>query len=164
MYVALGIRPDGRREVLGFWPLEAEGEGARNWEEALKGLRRRGVSRVRTFITDDLPGLEEPLRRVFPEAHWQLCVLQAVRDALDRSRKADREALAQNLKQVYRAETKRRPGRRCRSSGSAGAGDMPGLWPAGRPEPMPSWRSSVIPRPSGNTFTPRTSWSGWPRG
>jgi putative transposase len=68
VYMALGIKPDGRRENLGFWLFGAEGESARNWEEVLKDLRRRGVQRVRIFITDDLPGLEEATKKIFPDA------------------------------------------------------------------------------------------------
>ncbi|MEM3486116.1 MAG: transposase [Candidatus Methanomethyliaceae archaeon] len=45
------------------------------------------------FVTDDLPGLEEAIRKIFPEADGQLCVLHAVRDALNQARKRDREAL-----------------------------------------------------------------------
>jgi Transposase and inactivated derivatives len=106
VYMALGIKPDGRREILGFWLFGAEGESARNWEEVLKDLRRRGVQRVRIFITDDLPGLEEAIKKIFPEADWQLCVLHAVRDALNKVRKRDREALAEALKKIYRAESR----------------------------------------------------------
>jgi len=46
VYIALGIKPDGRREILGFWLFGAEEESARNWEEALRDLWRRGVRRV----------------------------------------------------------------------------------------------------------------------
>jgi Transposase and inactivated derivatives len=106
VYMALGIKPDGRREILGFWLFGAEGESARNWEEVLKDLRRRGVQRVRIFITDDLPGLEEATKKIFPDADWQLCVLHAVRDALNKVRKRDREALAEALKKIYRVESR----------------------------------------------------------
>jgi len=102
--IALGIKLDGRREILGFWLFGAEGESARNWEEVLKDLKRRGVQWVRIFITDDLPGLEEAIKKIFPEADWQLCVLHAVRDALNKSQKKDWEALAEDLKEIYRAE------------------------------------------------------------
>lgn len=105
VYLAVGIKPDGRREVLGFWLFGAEGESAGNWEEVLKDLWRRGVRRVRIFVTDDLPGLEEAIRKVFPDADWQLCVLHAVREALNKARNKDREALAEDLKAVYQAET-----------------------------------------------------------
>jgi len=57
--MALGIKPDGRREILGFWLFGAEGGSAGNREEVLKDLRRCRVQRVRIFISDDLPGLEE---------------------------------------------------------------------------------------------------------
>ncbi|MBC7109163.1 MAG: transposase [Methanomassiliicoccales archaeon] len=60
---------------------------------------------MRIFITDDLPGLEEAIKKIFPKADWQLRVLHAVRDALNKAHKADREALAEDLKRVYRAET-----------------------------------------------------------
>jgi len=102
--IALGIKLDGRREILGFWLFGAEGESARNWEEVLKDLKRREVQWVRIFITDDLPGLEEAIKKIFPEADWQLCVLHAVRDALNKSQKKDWEALAEDLKEIYRAE------------------------------------------------------------
>jgi len=103
VYIALGIKPDGRREILGFWLFGAEGESAQNWEEVLRDLRRRGVKRVRVFVTDDLPGMEEAVKRIFPEADWQMCVLHAVRDALAKVRRQDREPLAQSLRAVYRA-------------------------------------------------------------
>jgi len=93
--MALGIKPDGRREILGFWLFGAEGESAGNWEEVLKDLRRRGVQRVRIFITDDLPGLEEAIKKIFPDA--SLCVLHAVRDALDKARKNAREEAEEAL-------------------------------------------------------------------
>jgi len=73
VYLALGIKPDGHREILGFWLFGSEGESARNWEGVLKELRRRGVRKVRIFITDDLPGLEEAIRKIFPESDPSLC-------------------------------------------------------------------------------------------
>jgi putative transposase len=73
----------------------------------LKDLKRRGVQRVRIFITDELPGSEEAIKKIFPEADWQLCVLHAVRDALNKSRKKDRDALAEDLKKIYRAESQK---------------------------------------------------------
>jgi transposase-like protein len=73
VYMAPGIKPDGRREILGFWLFGAEGESAGNWEEVLKDLKRCRVQRVRIFITDDLPGLEEAIKKIFPVVYQELC-------------------------------------------------------------------------------------------
>ena len=107
VYVALGIKPDGSREVLGFWLFGAEGESSHNWETILKELWERGVRRVKLFVSDDLPGIEEAIRRIFPNATWQLCVVHAVRDALSKVRKDDREEMSQVLAAIYRADTKK---------------------------------------------------------
>ena len=105
VYLALGIRPDGRREILGFWLFGAEGESATNWRQVVRELWERGVREAKLFISDDLPGIEEAVREIFPSSKWQLCVLHTVRDSLAKVRKKDREALAQDLKAIYRADT-----------------------------------------------------------
>jgi len=105
VYVALGVKPDGQRQVLGFWLFGAEGESSQNWKTILRELWDRGVRKVEVFISDDLPGIEEAIREVFPNAKWQLCVVHAVRDALAKVRKANREAMTQDLKRIYRADT-----------------------------------------------------------
>ncbi|MEM3433552.1 MAG: transposase, partial [Candidatus Methanomethyliaceae archaeon] len=58
--------------------------------------------------------LEEAIRKIFPEADGQLCVLHAVRDALNQARKKDREALAEALQTVTRQKRKRKPRKRLR--------------------------------------------------
>jgi len=70
---------------------------------------------VGIFITDDLPGLEEAIKKIFPETDRQLCVLHAVRDVLNKARKKDREALAEDLKKIYRAETQEEAGEALRN-------------------------------------------------
>jgi putative transposase len=163
VYMVLGIKPDGRREILGFWLFGAEGESAGNWEEVLKDLKRRGVQRVRIFISDDLPGLEEAIKKIFPEADRQLCVLHAVRDALNKARKKDREALAEDLKKIYRAETQEEAEEALRNLRERWGGIYPKIVSVGRPRPMPFWRSCITPSPSEGIFIRRTSWNGWPR-
>ena len=154
--MAFGIKPDGRREILGFWLFGAEGESARNWEEVLKDLKRRGVQQVRIFITDDLPGLEEAIKKIFPEADWQLCVLHAVRDALNKARKKDQEALAPDLEEIYWAETKEEaPEKPCGVCGSVGVGSIPRSRSGGRPRLMLFSRSCITLSPS--------AWNGSPR-
>jgi transposase-like protein len=106
VYLALGIKFDGSREILGFWLFGSEGESAKNWEEILRELSRRGVKKVQLFITDDLPGIENAIKMVYPGSEWQLCVLHTVRNSLNKVRVKDRSLFAEDLKRIYRAETK----------------------------------------------------------
>lgn len=59
-------------------------------------------------MTDDFPGLAETIRKIFSETDWQLCVLHAARDVLNQVRRKDQDALAEDLKAVYKAETQER--------------------------------------------------------
>ncbi len=57
IYVALGVREDGRREVLGWWLGGSEGESAEIWDEILGELKEREVKQVHLFVTDGLEGV-----------------------------------------------------------------------------------------------------------
>jgi putative transposase len=91
VYVALGVTPSGERQVLGYWLLPAE--SALGWEGVLGELWQRGLRRVLLFITDGLPGLPEAIRRVYPQAEWQRCVVHGVRWSLGQVRARDRTLL-----------------------------------------------------------------------
>lgn len=102
VYVALGVTPSGERQILGFWLLPTE--SAVSWEEVLRELWHRGLRRVLLFITDGLPGIEghaiaylAAIRRVYPLAQWQRCVVHQVRASLSQVRSQDRALLAQDL-------------------------------------------------------------------
>jgi len=107
--------------------------------------------------------LEEAIKKIFPDADWQLCVLHAVRDALNKARKKDREALAEALKKIYRAETQK--------EAEEALWSLRERWGKVYPKIVERWettayafsRSCITLSPSEGTSTPLTSWSGWPR-
>jgi putative transposase len=76
------------------------------WEGVLGELWQRGLRRVLLFITDGLPGLPEAIRRVYPQAEWQRCVVHGVRWSLGQVRARDRTLLAEDLRRVYGAESR----------------------------------------------------------
>ncbi|MFX7040733.1 transposase, partial [Acinetobacter baumannii] len=76
------------------------------WEGVLGELWQRGLRRVLLFITDGLPGLPEAIRRVYPQAEWQRCVVHGVRWSLSQVRSRDRALLAEDLRRVYGAESR----------------------------------------------------------
>ncbi len=106
VYVALGLKFDGTREILGFWLSGAEGESSLIWKEILRELKERGVKSVELFVADGLTGLREAIEMEFPGSKFQLCVLHTVRGSMKRVRRTDREAVAEDLKKIYRAKTK----------------------------------------------------------
>src|SRR4051794_28020157 len=54
VYVALGVRPDGTKEVLGLWI--GQSEGAKFWLRVMAELKNRGVEDVLIAVADGLKG------------------------------------------------------------------------------------------------------------
>ena len=115
---------------------------------------------MKLFISDDLPGIEEAVWEIFPSAKWQLCVLHTVRDTLAKVRKKGREALAQALKAIWRADTVKQAHRALRTLEEKWARKYPKLVAKWVKKTTPCWSSLTIPKVSGSTFTPPTSWNG----
>ncbi len=149
VYVALGIAPNGERRVLGFWLLPTE--SALGWEGVLGELWQRGLRRVLLFITDGLPGLPEAIRRVYPQAEWQRCVVHGVRWSLSQVRSRDRALLAEDLRRVYGAESREEALGALEEVKAAWGSRYPGWWGFGYRIRGPSCGSTGTPRCFGRT-------------
>jgi len=103
VYVAIGIRMDGNREVLGLWT--ANTEGAKFWLMVLTELRNRGLLDILIACVDGLKGFPEAIEAVYPQAQVQLCVVHLVRNSLNYVGWRERKAVAADLKEVYGAVT-----------------------------------------------------------
>lgn len=103
VYLALGVAPDGTKDVLGLW-LE-QTEGAKFWLRVMTELRSRGVQDVLLAVVDGLKGFPEAITAIFPETTVQTCIVHLLRHALDFVSWRDRKAVAAELKAVYRAPT-----------------------------------------------------------
>lgn len=79
IYTAIGIAPDGTRHVLGFWVGQGR-ESAAFWAQVLEDLFRRGVRRVLLFVSDQFPGLDRVIARLFPLALHQFCLVHLRRN------------------------------------------------------------------------------------
>ncbi len=127
VYIAQGTDHEGRREILGFWITGGSGESAHAWREIFKELKKRGVERIDIVVSDDLPGIEEASRSVFPGADHQLCVVHAVRNARSKVRRSDSAAVLQGLKTIYRAQDQEEAGRALSAFADAWKKRYPGL-------------------------------------
>ena len=101
IYLALGILPDGHREVLGLW-IEST-EGAKFWLKVFNDLKTRGVGDILIAVTDGLKGIAEALGAVFPSTTLQTCIVHLIRSSLDYASWKDRKLLAAALKPIYTA-------------------------------------------------------------
>src|SRR3954454_5843978 len=101
VHIALGVRADGTKEILGLW-LEPN-EGAKLWLRVMNELRTRGVEDVLLAVVDGLKGFPEAILAVFPEATVQTCIVHLLRTSLAFVAHKDRKAVAAALKEVYRA-------------------------------------------------------------
>jgi putative transposase len=102
VYVALGVRPDGTKEILGLWIEQSE--GAKFWLRVMNELKTRGVEDVLIAIVDGLKGFPEAITAVFPQAQVQTCVVHTIRHSLAFVSYKDRRAVAAALKQIYKAK------------------------------------------------------------
>lgn len=101
IYLALGVLPDGTRDILGLW-IEST-EGAKFWLKVFNDLKTRGVGDILIAVTDGLKGIGEALGAVFPATTLQTCIVHLIRNSLDYASWKDRKLLAAALRPVYTA-------------------------------------------------------------
>lgn len=101
VFVALGILPDGTRDVLGLW-FQAN-EGAKFWLAVMNELKNRGVSDILIAVVDGLKGFPQAIEAAFPEAQIQTCIVHLLRHSMSFASYKDRKAVANALKVVYTA-------------------------------------------------------------
>lgn len=101
IYLALGVLPDGTRDILGLWIENTE--GAKFWMKVFNDLKTRGVADILIAVTDGLKGMAEALEAVFPATTLQTCIVHLIRNSLDYASWKDRKALAAAIRPIYTA-------------------------------------------------------------
>lgn len=101
VYLALGVLPDGTRDILGLWIENTE--GAKFWMKVFNDLKTRGVNDILIAVTDGLKGMPEALAVVFPVTTLQTCIVHLIRNSLDYASWKDRRALAAAIRPIYTA-------------------------------------------------------------
>jgi putative transposase len=101
VYIVIGLKPDGKKEVLGFWIEKTE--SAAFWMSVLTDLKARGVEDILIACTDNLKGFTQAIKAVFPQAVTQLCIVHQIRNSCKFVVYKDRLEFCQDLKKVYTA-------------------------------------------------------------
>jgi len=97
--IAIGVREDGEREVLGFAIGASETEPF--WQEFLRSLTRRGLNGVRLVISDAHEGLKAAIAHVLSGAAWQRCRVHFMRNLLAHVPRHDQSLFAALLRTIF---------------------------------------------------------------
>jgi putative transposase len=104
IYLVIGLKQDGLKEVLGMWL--SESESAAFWLSVLTDLKARGVEDILIACTDNLKGFTEAIEGVFPQTITQLCVVHQIRNSCKYVVWKDRKEFCRDLRGVYAAPTR----------------------------------------------------------
>jgi putative transposase len=132
VYIAVGLRRDGKKEVLGLWL--GKNESAAFWMSVLTDMKARGVDDILITATDNLNGFTDTIRTVFPESKTQICVVHQIRNASRYVVWKDKKAFTRDMKQIYNAPTK--------EAAKAALEDFSSAWEVKYSYAIKSWRDN----------------------
>jgi transposase-like protein len=132
IYIAVGLRRDGKKEVLGLWL--GKNESASFWMSVLTDIRARGVEDLLITATDNLNGFTDTIRTVFPESKTQICVVHQIRNACRYVVWKDKKAFTSDMKNIYNAPTKQ--------AAEAALNDFAEKWESKYSYAIKSWRDN----------------------
>jgi len=104
IYIAVGLRKDGFKEVLGMWL--GKNESAAYWMTVLTDMKARGVEDILITATDNLNGFTQTIRTVFPQSSTQICVVHQIRNSCRYVVWKDKKEFTLDMKDIYAAPTR----------------------------------------------------------
>lgn len=100
--LALGVRHDGKRELLGVSVALSEAEV--HWRAFLTDLKDRGMHGMKLFVSDDHAGLKAARAAVFPAVPWQRCQFHLQQNAAAYvPRQEMRKTVAADIRAIFNA-------------------------------------------------------------
>ena len=101
VYVILGIKIDGRKELLGMWI--GENETSKYWLSVMNDLKSRGVEDILIACVDGLNGFEQAIKSVYPDTKIQRCIVHIIRNCTRYVNYKDRKVFCSDMKPIYKA-------------------------------------------------------------
>lgn len=132
VYVAIGIRLNGQKEVLGLWV--GGNESAKYWLGVLNEIKNRGVDDIMIVSVDGLTGFVDAIGAVFPKAEIQRCIVHQVRYSTKFVNYKDLKPFVKDLKQVYQAATE--------EDALTNLDEFEATWGKKYPSSVASWRNN----------------------
>ena len=100
--VALAVKSDGHREVVGFDVYDTENDYC--WKQFLEDLRNRGLGSPEVIISDAHKSIRKGIAEVYPDTAWQRCQVHFVRNILSETPPKYKEGLKTELREMFDAE------------------------------------------------------------
>lgn len=103
VYIAIGIKLTGEKEILGMWI--GGNESAKYWLGVLNEIKNRGCQDIMIISVDGLTGFADAINAVYPNTEIQRCIVHQIRYSTRFVSYKDIKAFMQNLKEIYQAPT-----------------------------------------------------------
>jgi len=101
VYLIVGLNTNGSREVLSMWINETE--SASFWMHVLNDLKARGVEDILIACSDNLKGLNQAIKAIFPDAVAQLCIVHQIRNTIRYVNAREKSTFLADAKKIYDA-------------------------------------------------------------
>jgi putative transposase len=99
---ALGVDPEGNREVLAFRACAEEDKDG--WSCLLQDLRNRGGSQIDLLVSDGHDGLLAAMTSLFPATPRQRCLVHQQRNVMNAIPKREQQEVAAELAGIWKQE------------------------------------------------------------
>lgn len=121
IYVAIGTRLDGHKEIAGIYLGNEDenknvidemynediSESKTFWVTVFDDLKDRGLEKVLYVVSDGLAGIENAINKEFPTARYQRCVVHLVRNLKTYITKKEYKEVITDFKRIYTSATKK---------------------------------------------------------
>jgi len=132
VYIAIGIKLNGSKEVLGMWV--GGNESAKYWLGVLNEIKNRGVEDIMIVSVDGLTGFGDAIHAVFPNTEIQRCIVHQIRYSTKFISYKDIKVFMKDLKEVYQAPTE--------AIALQELDEMEEKWGSKYPSSIASWRNN----------------------
>lgn len=120
IYIAVGTRLDGHKEIVGMYLGNEDenknvidemyntdiGETKTFWLTVFNDLKDRGIEKILYVISDGLPGIDVAVKEEFPSSKYQRCIVHLVRNLKQYTNKTESKEIITDFKKIYSSTTK----------------------------------------------------------
>ena len=119
IYIAVGTKLDGHKEIVGMYLGNEDenknvidemyntdiAESKTFWLTVFNDLKDRGLEKVLYVVSDGLSGIESAIKKEYPMARYQRCVVHLVRNLKTYTNQKESKEVIEDFKRIYTASS-----------------------------------------------------------